>query len=85
MAGNNITKPDLGRMRLIDNKDRRFGAALSYMHVRVQISDGQELDLMFTQAQVKDAFQRAALNKEDIPEETPACLDKLKKFLFKLF
>ena len=54
-------------MKMVENKDRKFGSAKEYVHV---VIDG--FDALFTIDQVQDAFERAAKNLEDLPPPTIA-------------
>jgi hypothetical protein len=46
----------------VENKDRRFGSADSYLHIQ-----HEGIDYLFTDAEVEKAIERAQRNKEDLP------------------
>jgi hypothetical protein len=48
----------------VENKDRRFGSADTYIHIN---DDG--VDLLFTEMTYDAAKQRALANKEDLPAQ----------------
>jgi len=52
----------------VENKDRKFGAALEYYPIQVILENGDETWAMFTQDEIDRAMERAAKNKEDIPQ-----------------
>lgn len=49
-------------MTVVKNKDRKFGSALKYIHIR-----HQGRDFLLTENEWDIARQRALQNKEDIP------------------
>jgi hypothetical protein len=48
----------------VENKDRRFGSAETYIHIN---DDG--VDLLFTEMTYDAAKERALANKEDLPAQ----------------
>ena len=59
-----------GRLIEVDNKDRKFGSALSYIAVQVEDEDGgNERCILFTQDEIQVAHDRAKKNKEDLTEK----------------
>lgn len=65
-------KAKMGRMIPVENKDRRFGSALTYLAMRVEDESGQKEEcLLFTEAEIGDARRRAFMNKEDLLKVGP--------------
>jgi hypothetical protein len=59
-----------GRMIPVDNTNRAFGSALSYVAIQVENQDGREEQcLLFTQAEIDNAKKRAARNPEDLTKK----------------
>jgi len=58
-----------GKIIVVENKDKKFGAADEYYAVWVENSIGLEYPLLFTQREVKVAMDRASKNPEDIPQK----------------
>lgn len=58
-----------GKIIVVENKDKKFGAADEYYAVWVENSTGLEYPLLFTQREVKVAMDRASKNPEDIPQK----------------
>jgi hypothetical protein len=59
-----------GRLIEVNNKDRKFGSALSYIAMQVEDSDGtNERCLLFTDAEIAKAEERAKRNPEDLTEK----------------
>jgi hypothetical protein len=59
-----------GRLIKIDNTDRKFGSALSYIAVQVEDEDGsRERCILFTQDEINKAHDRAKKNPEDLTEK----------------
>ena len=50
----------------VENKDRRFGAALEYYPAKI-VTGRRERDALFTPGQISEAIARAESNREDIP------------------
>jgi len=55
----------IGYLRLVNNKNRQFGANLNYYHVKVVVSSGNVQDLLFTEKEILEGRNRAKINKED--------------------
>ena len=53
---------------LVDNKDRRFGSALTYNPAYVELPDKTTVPALFTSSAIEDAIQRAKVNPEDVGE-----------------
>ena len=59
-----------GRLIEVDNTDRKFGSALSYIAVQVEDEDGSnERCILFTQDEINKAHERASKNPEDLTEK----------------
>ena len=59
-----------GRLIEVDNTDRKFGSALSYIAVQVEDEDGSnERCILFTQDEINKAHKRAKKNPEDLTEK----------------
>ena len=59
-----------GRLISVDNKNRTFGSAESYIAIQVEDSDGgNERCLLFTDAEIAKAEERAKRNPEDLTEK----------------
>lgn len=59
-----------GRLITVDNKDRKFGSALSYIAVQVEDEDGSnERCILFTEDEINKAQERAKKNPEDLTEK----------------
>jgi len=56
-----------GNLKKVDNKNPHHKAALKYNHVRVQLFNGDEKHLLFTDHQIKRGKYRAKTNPEDLP------------------
>lgn len=54
-----------GKLKEVENKQRRFGSARTYLSVRVYDKNKKALDLLFTDRELKLAAYRASINKED--------------------
>lgn len=61
-------------MKIVENKDRKFGSAKEYIHV---VIDGW--DALFTSDEISRAFERASRNLEDLPP--PPLLTRLRRWL----
>lgn len=55
----------------VDNKDRRFGAALHYFPVMI-VTGKRKQPALFTAAQIGEAMDRAGANPEDFPVPPPS-------------
>ena len=49
----------------IENKQRKFGAALEYYEALVLCLDGTTMRALFTLDEIRDGMRRASENKED--------------------
>jgi len=59
-----------GRMIPVENTDRKFGSATSYMAIQVEDADGcNERCLLFTDAEIAKAQERANRNPEDLTQK----------------
>ena len=59
-----------GRLIEVDNTDRKFDSALSYIAVQVEDEDGSnERCILFTQDEINKAQERASKNPEDLTEK----------------
>jgi len=66
-----------GRLIQVENTERKFGSASSYIAVQVEDENGSnERCILFTQEEINKAQERANKNPEDLTE---------KGFLTKLF
>lgn len=57
----------IGDVITVENEDRKFGSALQYVYLRVQLEDGTEKPLLFTAHEMDEASARAEANPEDLP------------------
>lgn len=53
---------------VVENKERRFGAALEYYPAYL-VGIGEDTPLLFTKSQIEVARKRATKNQEDMPAE----------------
>jgi hypothetical protein len=59
-----------GRLVEVDNKDRKFGSALTYIAIQVEDESGcNERCILFTPEEIEVAHERAKKNKEDLTEK----------------
>jgi hypothetical protein len=64
------TKIVKGRLISVENKDRIFGSASHYIAVQVEDTDGSnERCILFTDAEILKAEQRAKKNPEDLTKK----------------
>lgn len=66
----------IGDLQEVENTKRHPAAALDYNYIRVQTESGAEVELLFTDGEIKRAALRAMKNKEDLPK-----LSKIRDFL----
>ena len=52
----------------VENKERKFGSALSYFPAVLE-KDGEEIPMLFTEDDLRRAMERAKKNMEDIPQK----------------
>ena len=57
----------LGDMQKVFNKNPHWAALKAYNHIRVQLPDGAERSLLFTDSEIQRALARADKNLEDLP------------------
>ena len=62
-----IIKNRLGDIMTVENKLKHFAANSTYNHIRAQFPNGEEKSLLFTDAEIKKALERAKKNPEDLP------------------
>ena len=59
-----------GRLISVDNSDRKFGSAENYIAIQVEDADGgNERCILFTDAEISKAEERAKRNPEDLTEK----------------
>jgi hypothetical protein len=58
----------IGDVLIIENTNKITNADSEYYYIRVQMPDGSELPLMFTDYEFNEAIERAKRNPEDVPE-----------------
>jgi hypothetical protein len=64
------TKVVKGRLISVENKDRTFGSSAYYIAVQVEDADGgNERCILFTDAEIAKAEERAKRNPEDLTEK----------------
>jgi hypothetical protein len=63
-----ITHGLLPNARIVNNKDRKFGAARHYIYLKMKIKDDIQgsFNCLFTAKEVADANERAEKNSEDL-------------------
>jgi hypothetical protein len=64
-----ITHSLLPNARIVNNKDRKFGAAKHYIHLKIHMKDDLQgpFHCLFTGAEITAANERAEKNREDLP------------------
>lgn len=62
---------------VIENKDRKFGAATQYYPALAKYKDGVELPLLFTAADIAKARARASKNPEDTEQTRTGFIARL--------
>lgn len=61
----------IGDLQSVDNTNKHWAANSKYSYIRVQADDNNsEFHLLFTDAELKRAKERADKNKEDLPYTT---------------
>lgn len=58
----------IGDIVTVENKDRKFAAAPKYNYFRLQKEDGEEIELLATDEDMRRMQERANKNREDLPE-----------------
>lgn len=62
-----VRQKRIGDLQTVTNKDAHWAANLKYNFIRVQDEKARELYLLFTDAEIVRAKERADKNLEDIP------------------
>jgi hypothetical protein len=57
----------IGDIKTVKNTKKHWAANSQYSHLRAQFTDGYEVHLLFTDAEIKRAIERAKKNPEDCP------------------
>ncbi|MFW6130228.1 MAG: hypothetical protein ACOC56_03515 [Atribacterota bacterium] len=65
--GNEVNARRIGDAIRVLNTKRKFGANREYFYTRIQLDDGEEIELLFTDHQFETARKRAEKNPEDLP------------------
>jgi hypothetical protein len=55
----------IGYLKIVHNKERAFGSNRTYIHLKAIRENGNEVDMLFTEDDLKVAKNRAENNKED--------------------
>lgn len=58
----------IGDVLIVENTNKITNADSEYYYIRVQMPDGEETPLMFTESELKIAVERAKKNVEDVPK-----------------
>jgi hypothetical protein len=58
----------IGDLQEVSNKNPHWAAAKKYNFIRVQLPDGTEIPLLFTDKEILRAKIRANKNPEDLPK-----------------
>jgi hypothetical protein len=58
----------LGDLQKVENKKKHRAANSKYNFIRVELENGAEIPLLFTDNEIKKAQERAAKNPEDLPK-----------------
>lgn len=58
----------IGDVLIIENTKKVTNADNEYYYIRVQLPDGTEVPLMFTDTEFNVAVERAKKNEEDVPK-----------------
>ena len=67
LKGNKIKAKRIADVQKVLNTLAHPAAAAKYNHVRVQLEDGKEVHLLFTDSEMQKAMDRAKKNPEDCP------------------
>jgi len=54
----------------VENKDRKFGAALEYFPVKFVTTSNENINALFTKHEIDQAIDRAKRNPEDIEKDS---------------
>lgn len=65
--GKKVNARRIGDAIRVLNTKRKFGANREYFYTRIQLENGEEVELLFTDHQFKTAIKRAKKNPEDLP------------------
>jgi hypothetical protein len=57
----------IGDVQVVTNTKKHFAANDRYNFIRVQLPDGKEIPLLFTDYEIQLGMKRAAKNPEDLP------------------
>jgi hypothetical protein len=57
----------IGDLQTVKNSKKHWAAKDKYNYIRVQLENGKELKLLFTDAEITRAQTRASNNPEDLP------------------
>lgn len=68
LKGTTIKAKRIADMQSVVNQLAHPASAAKYNHVRVQLEDGNEVHMLFTDSEVKKALERAKKNPEDCPK-----------------
>ena len=66
--GNETSAGRIGDAIRVKNQESKTSANEDYLYTRIQLEDGEELELLFTDEQITTAIERAKKNPEDLPE-----------------
>ncbi len=58
----------IGDVQEVVNTNKHFAANAKYNFIRVQLENGKEVELLFTDKEIQRAIDRAAKNTEDLPK-----------------
>ena len=58
----------IGDVLIVENSNKITNADSEYYYIRVQMPDGKELPLMFTDTEFNVGIERAEKNSEDVPK-----------------
>ena len=58
----------IGDVLIVENSNKITNADSEYYYIRVQMPDGRELPLMFTDTEFNVGIERAEKNSEDVPK-----------------
>ena len=68
IKGNAIKAKRIADVQKVLNTLKHPAAAEKYNHIRVQLEDGKEVHLLFTDSEMQRAMDRAKKNPEDCPK-----------------
>ena len=74
-------KIKLGQLKKVSNHKRKFGSALSYNVVYVEIDNGNTVPLLLSDAEISDAILRSSKNLEDVPKLNVSLLRRIMNYL----